>query len=269
MASDKSLEKFLRVQFGTEGIKRVVLQQSAPGSSKAAVIDSYEPGDDASIQDMTVLSDEIASRAQSDADGLGGIQRYVVVAYNHDGKAKARHTFRLRGDDDGDSSLAGEESADAKGLLTQLMRHNESNMRTINSSIGMVMRVMGETISTLQAQNEALIQRQTDYAKLREDAESKAHERDVELLKATNEERRRDAMIEKFMLLVPVVVNKFAGKKIIPSDDPSVMMLSSFAESLSQDQVARIFSSLNPEQQIALGQIIQSSRKQIASKTGE
>lgn len=266
--ADKSLEKFLRIQFGSgDGIRKVVLTHAAPGSSKSAIIESFEPSEGSTIEDMSSLADEIAARAQSDADGLGGVQRYVLLAYSDSGKAKGRHTFRLRGDDDDGTGLSGEESPDMRGLTMQLMRHNENNMRTMNSSLGMVMRAMGETLQNLQEQNQMLMGRQLEYIKMREEAESKAHERDVELLRATNEEKRRDAIYEKLMLLAPAVVNRFAGKKVIPDNDPGVLMLASFAESLTQEQIAAIAAKLSPEQQIVLGQIIQGSRKQLASKT--
>jgi hypothetical protein len=75
-------------------------------------------------------------------------------------------------------------------------------------------------------------------------------------MEADRKSVREDKIFEKLSLLVPVVINKLAGQKVFNTDDPSVLMLKSFAESMSVEQFQRIQSTLTPEQSILLGQLM-------------
>src|SRR5262245_12354067 len=81
-----------------------------------------ETDDDA----LAALAEEIEVAIQNDADGLGGMQRYLVVALRGEAQL-TRLPFRMAATDEDE---AGEpidsEPATSKGLLAQLMRHNEA-----------------------------------------------------------------------------------------------------------------------------------------------
>jgi len=87
------------------------------------------------LLDAARVAEEIAERAQDEADQLTGMQRYAVVPYlgeNHT-IPTGRWIFKVYGRDDGDD--AGErgdipthlDEASPRGFLSQDMRHRESD----------------------------------------------------------------------------------------------------------------------------------------------
>lgn len=186
-------------------------------------------------------------RLEEDAEGFGGIQRYTLLAYREGSKAP-RDRLTLRVDGGTDSGASAGEPANATGLVAQAHRHNEALM-------GMVVRMCGTALDTLSKQNaklgEALEKATEEKVELwRIMGEVSKHDKDREDHKhaLALKEKQADVLRDGIKLLVPGLISK-----ILPSKEAGDESLGRLVESLTDEQRAAIFSTLSPDQQIALG----------------
>lgn len=258
---ERGLGNFFRLHLSKNReapLVKISLRHAAPGS-KGQDVESFDIASVIEADNIESMVNEILQRAQEDADGLGGLQRYVIHLYEKSTtKASARYMFRLRGMEDEYDESGGEESPTMKGLLTQLMRHNEANVRTMTVGFGGVMNHLVRRLESSDNMVEKLMkQRQIDFTNL-EQAMSTQHDRDMQLLLTEGSEKRKDEMFAKLSILVPVVINKLAGQKVLDTKDPAAMMLKEFVGSLNEEQYRSILGSLKPEQAISLLSIVKS-----------
>ena len=238
-------------------IIKISTRHAAPGTkgNEVETIDLTER--QLSLDNIPDLAEEIVSRAQTDADGIGGVQRYTVTLYAlGEVRAVLRWPFRIRANGD-EFEEAGDEPANAKGLMTQLMRHNEAIAKTMVQAVAGITTVMARRLESSDNTVTRLTEQHHRNMELLEEAKSDQHQRDMELLTTTENENRKNQMFEKLSLLVPVMINKLAGQKVMDAQDPAVMMMKSFAESLSAEQFQEISKKLKPEQLVVLGQLLQ------------
>jgi len=221
---------------------------------------------------VTLPEDEIPDMLQDlettcfdDAEGMAaGLQRYQILAYvKHKAHAHTRFTFRMTGDSDDDEDDTGvSEPATQKGLVAQLMRHNEaimrSNVLTTNQNLAMLQRTVANQYSHI----EKLLDDRRENFEIVETLKSEHHERELATRESNSRQDRFDQMAEKANLLLPAVVNRIAGKKLLPETvSPMQDMMKTFAESLSPEQIATIMPTLKPEQQIALMEFMETSQE--------
>ena len=103
-----------------------------------------------------------------------------------------------------------------------------------------------------------------------EEAKSDQHTRDMEMMLTDKSQTRKDQAFQKLMTLVPMVVNKIAGGKVLPDkSDPVMMLLEPLIGSLNQEQYQAIQATLSPEQTIMFVDLLQTfqKRKQLAETT--
>jgi hypothetical protein len=235
------------------------------------------------------LAGRLGDLITTDADGLGGIQRYVLVALRGTevlGRLPIRTTG---GSDDASGDPIDSEPATARGLVAQLMRHNEANSRIVSLS-------MGQIVATLLRQNERLRlvaeeaeDKRYAVANLTEQLLSQQHERDLEakLVEERGELLRHG--LTQFRAVLPFVAACFRSSKSeflrnlsqafpVPgageggdtggeaaSEDTASLpagtsaaqrALESGASSLHGDDIGSLLGSLSPEQQNSILQIL-------------
>ncbi len=272
MALEKDLENFFRREFaknrGEKPLIKITVRHAASGA-KGLDVTSIDLADreSISIDDMNSLSDEILSIAQTDADGQGGVNRYVVYLHAKDEpRTVAKHPFKLRGIKDEFDEEGGDEPATLKGLVAQQMRHTEAMAKTMVHSVQGITQIMARRLEESDRTISRIMEVNQKNQQLLEDARNEEHTRNMELLQFEAKETRKSQMFEKLSVLVPVVLNKLAGQKIMNADDPMVMMLKSFSESLSPEQMKSIQGTLKPEQAILLINIMKSTnQKQLSN----
>ncbi len=265
MSEDKQrrdLERFLRQQLTRvreTPLDRLVLRHAAQGS-KGSEVETITIPEGLDGDSFPAFCDEVLALAQADADGFGEkLQRYVVIALEAGKKDGPRFPFRLRGEGDEDSE-EGEEAPTEKGLVSQLMRHNEALAR-------MLVMTTGSQIQSLTRQAEAkdkviermFEQRQKDQEAV-EASKSLQAERDNQLLLASGAEDRKAELLKKLDLLMPLVVNKLAGNNILPTG-AGADVFGKLSESLSPDQLQKIAQFLTAEQQMLLLTLLKAARE--------
>lgn len=259
MNVQRELERFLRQQLfreRSEPIASIELRHAASGQ-KGNLVDDFEFAN-VNTDNLATLVDDVVSRAQSDADGMGGVHRYELHIIC-DKKSTARFAFRMRSDDESHDEAPGDEAANNRGLLTQLMRHNEQQSRTMVNGIGAVVGMLNRTLERLQDENEALREERRKNWDLIDSAKGREHERELELMDAHRKGEREEMLFQKINTLFPIVLNKLSGKDMMPVEDKN--LLAGLVDTLSESQFNQILSALKPEQQILLLTVIKEMKQ--------
>jgi len=242
-------------------ISRFSLRHASPGH-QGNDVESWDHDDKMNLDDIGVFANEIAARAQTDADGIGpGVHRYTLQSYIGKQPSSGRFVFRIRASEDPDDEIGGDDSPTTKGLLAQLMRHNEANARTLNTMSSGVVTLLVRRLEAMDSRMSNLEKERAETFLALEAAKSEQHTRDMELMKESNNEERKDAALKKLMDLAPVVVNRIAGKQLMEAKDPLSAMVSQLGDSLSQEQISKIASALSPEQQIMFVEAVKTAKE--------
>jgi hypothetical protein len=142
------------------------------------------------------------------------------------------------------------------------MRHMEAIMRTSVMVQGEVMRNQTRMIERLAQQNEVLQAKHMETIELIEELHSKKHEREVKTIEVAAKVERENEVASKLMLLAPVVVNKIAGKKLLPETaSPEQIQVDQFLESFTQEQMLKMQSVLSPSQLLVVMELYQAAQQ--------
>lgn len=250
---------------------RLSLRHILPNGKLGAEICDYDrPAklDDGAIES---LASEIMAAAEADAGGSNGpVESYALLAF-FEGKDKPfRFRFRVQteseqDEDDGYST----EPPTKNGLIGQAMRHQEATMKAftamVGSSLGNMQRMLDTTVGSLNTMMDDKIK----LLSLVEELTSRKHERELETSKQDHALAMKEAAFEKLASLAPVVVNRLAGRKMLPeAQSPQAAMMRSFMSTLEPEQLEQISRVLKPEQMIVLGEVIQSVSDDTEKKEG-
>ena len=260
------LISFLNTSLLTDGFTRLELRHlnekggACIWDAKRGSVRIGEDDEPAPV-DVEDLATQIESAAYDDAEGIGGMQRYCVLAFVAKEKApRRRFTFRMLADEEDDSGAPSEEPT-AKGHLTQLMRHNEALMRTVQMAIGSVLTNQSRTIES-QAQAIAdADKRRLAMFETHEQLLSRQADRDLEREKF---ERQEEMVREGFELgkaLFPTIVNKVTGKPLLPeTTTPGYEAIRKVFASMTESEqgaMMQFMMSLRPSNRIALQTFIE------------
>jgi hypothetical protein len=212
-----------------------------------------EEGAEDEIQPLVT---QIADAAQSDANDLkSGVQTYAIYAYfTLDKSYSVRKIFRVSAEEEMERDAMPTEQPTEKGLVAQTMRHLEAVMRHSTISSNMQLQTMQRENARLSEMNERFSQQQIDFLVLMQDLMNDATKRRLD-------ERREEAglamkseALEKLNALAPVIINRIAGKPILPEPDKSFMLMSALLENLSDDQQQKLMGMLSDSQKMVLAE---------------
>lgn len=272
MSSEKLVGKFLRQESTSKNVSKYVLRHAAKGR-QGNEVETFEITESLTEMELENLAAVIVSRAQSDADGIGpAIQRYVLLSLGGDDTVMGRQPFRLRGtsdlDLDGDDE-AGEEPANMKGLMSQLMRHNEAQARTMQMSLGSILTSQARRMESQDRLIERLMEDRLKSFEVVEEAMSRKHEREMEMESLRSKEQRTAFGLSKIMALLPVALSAFSKGKIPTDKTPMVLMVEELVNGLSEDQLKGIAGQLQPEQRIILLQVFKTIQERKSLPEGQ
>lgn len=260
----KKLENFVRRQLLTtpdeNPVMRLTLRHAMGGNKAATVVDMEVNPSHSYIE----VASRIEESANDDAEGLGGIQSYVLSSYFTaiPDKIRERLSFRLAVQSEDDDSIDQTEAPTERGLTQQLMRHNEANARVMTMSMAEIARQQNRMIERLANQNDTLMDKHFAVLELHEKMMLAESTREIEKMRVSSEIVRTDQLTEKFLALAPAVVNRLTGHKMLPEKaTPSEMMVMSFVKSLKPDQMEGILSQLDPQQQLLVLELITAQQK--------
>lgn len=161
----------------------------------------------------------ISESAQETANGSGSVTRFSLRAYDVENEDKSTPdlmmTFALGPDETSEYDNALSEPANQEGLLAMLMRHNQEIHRQSSGTLGMIFQYLTGIVNNQQEQIERLTGERMRNASTMEELVSKKHERDIEMREREAANKRKEEMMGKLLSLLPVAVNKLAGKELM------------------------------------------------------
>jgi len=141
------------------------------------------------------------------------------------------------------------------------MRHVEAIQRTGTVATGHLFNIMQGEMRRIAEKNEKFAQQQIDFLVLMQELLDNSHER---RLKEKTEESRlatKDSVLALLSSLVPVIINRVAGKPVVPEQNRSLMLMSNLLENLEPAQQSAFFESLTTPQKIALSEVLSEYEK--------
>ncbi len=159
------------------------------------------------------LAESLVDAAHEDVENfMRGKHKYAVRCEG----IKARCVFTLTVNDTEDEDMDDiEETPNKKGLLSQLMRHQEKIMKVAVGSVKNVIDMQRRTIESQQERVQQLEGQQLEGIRLAEELISGKHTRDLELRRIEKKEKRMDELTGMVMQGAPLLLHMVAqsGKK--------------------------------------------------------
>lgn len=206
------------------------------------------------------LLHQIAEAAQRDADDINqGVQTYAIYAYyTADKNYAARKMFRVASSAEAemDRNLNPSEPANDKGLVAQSMRHVEALMRHMTVVTSMQFQALTRENQRLSEMNEKFAEQQIDFLTLYQDTMNQATTRRLQEKKEEASLAMKEEALAKLSALVPVVINRIAGQKVLPEEDQSFMLMASLLENMPEEQQVKFYNMLTESQKMTLAEIL-------------
>ncbi len=221
--------------------------------------------DDVAESKIEALAEEILAEAQDDASSLFGRQRYSICAYYErrpDQVGESKNFLRDGGGSNEDDDDVDSEGPNQRGLLTQLMRHNELNYKTSTQATASVVRVLvqqnemlGQRLHTLESDRVRSIQ-------VYEGLLSERHLRELATAESAQKQKIVAEAFSKLQLLFPVLINKLAGAPVMPMPTNMVNeIVGSLVGSLTHEQMVKMGDVLTTEQMVVVLDLVDQRRK--------
>lgn len=233
-------------------IKHVLKDNKLGGDVGSVIVPS-----DVTTDGISELAQEIEDKCLADSEGIGEAQRYQVSPlYSNVSAPNARFIIRI----ENTSSEALAIPTNSEDVQAHLMRHNENIMRL---NVGMP--------GTMMQQAQRLITRQQDHIEtLTEKIYQQMDDRlkiyaMMEEMLSRRLEREHEAEIQKSKLetinevggkviaLLPAIVNRIGGKKILPeTTTPEGMAIRDFMKTVTKEQMGVLMNTLTPNQSMTI-----------------
>jgi hypothetical protein len=228
-----------------DGATRVHLRQKSDNGGEQLVREFPLAG-----EDPAALADMIKRRAHDEGRLFRGRSVYGVLAFRDDDYLD-RYFFAV----DGAEPVihGGQHDATLSGVTSQLMRHNEANARL---AIGQTLDVIDHYKNLLAAREKRIEELEAKYGKvvdLYERLTSLQHERELDVRRLEQADKRQDFLREKLDMLAPVLM-----AKIVPGASKGALgeeLVRQFLKSLSPEQMQTIVGSLDPEQAAVINEV--------------
>lgn len=181
--------------------------------------------------------EEFEEAAQENTDGTGHICQYVLVAEWDDKPRVLSPKFRITVSE----SAITEEEPNDRGMLAQLMRHNEAIMRQLVSMANAMGMQSGHTITALKNELEDERKFKLKFIKKYEQLEDRTHERQLEIRREERKEAQMSQIANGVAALLPGAVGKLMGVKAEGAaalrGTPQYQALKSIFQNMSREQL--------------------------------
>lgn len=250
-------------------VTRFAVRHMQAGNKVGGEVGSVKAKGDIESDDIEPLVSAIENICISDAEGLGGHQRYMVQpTFHKTGVGAARFIVAIHANDPTENEQLGSEPPTHEGIATQMMRHTEALMRIHVNAPGMIIQQLQRIIARQQDQLSDYEEQRLKQFALVEDLTNRKAERDMEMEKAAQRAKITGEFADKVMLLLPAAVNRITGKSILPETvTPESMFIKDFMKSISPEQMNALSTVFKPEQLIPLLQFYQKMQEEEQQKT--
>jgi hypothetical protein len=252
-----ALTRWLQKQV-SEKRSRVVLRQRIQGGENQLVREWR-------LADIVAsdLATAVYERAIEDATQQRGGVQYGLFSYAEGQKNYVDRTFLNveSGPKDKpstaiatlDANLEDDDRAQRAGVVGLLMKHTHASAQLALGHTVDIVRHYKDESDRKDARIRELEERQTAVLRMYEELLSAKHERELEVLKAQNSEKRKDHMLEKLDMVIPIALAKVMPASKTPALGEELMR--QLLKSLSREQLGALTSHLRPEQAALIHEI--------------
>ena len=240
------------------GLAQWVERQLADGATRFVLRQKSDDGGDQLVREFAAtegsanaVADLLFKRAHDDGRHFRGRSLYGCFSYR-EREYLDRYFFAVEGDQE--QVGFGQREANLSGVTAQLMRHNEASARL---AIGQTLDVISHYKALLTAREKRIEELETKYwkvAELYERLTSMQHERELEVMRIQQSDKRQDFLREKLDMLAPVIMSK-----IVPGASKGGALgeelVRQFLKSLSPQQMQAIVGALSPEQAAVINEV--------------
>ena len=185
---------------------------------------------------------------------LGAVQRTPFIL-------ESDSALALTGGDAAEVGEDGRDQPNQTGIIGQLMRHNEFSVQMTAKVYQASLGTLTQQLTDLANENRALRRERQDHLRQMEEASSQQNERDMEMARQFEADKRRGETLNKLLQLAPLVVNRLiGGNKGEGGSSGLAVIANKLFESFSPDQIALIGQAFRPEQQMLLAELVNSAR---------
>jgi hypothetical protein len=205
---------------------------------------------------------EFLAEAQEDCDEGDNHLRssYYVCALDDNGGILERSAsiafFKSNIDDEAEL-----ESANPKGHLSQMMRHNEALIKTVVGSLGSIISTQQQMLNSHQRREVELADRQFKVMMELEEATSLRQDRELASLRETNREKRHDSLMGETAKYLPALANRLmappSAAKIDATGKAMSAKLEAFMQALPEDKMPQILELLGENAGTKLGEVLE------------
>ncbi len=244
----------LIVEVGEEYTPKLALRHITVNDRQQEVA-SFAPqklGDDEGV--FGELVRRIGDAIDRDAEGLGGVQRYLLVA-TADDRVVARLPLRCSaiGSLDGDGGPIESEPPTSRGQVSQQMRHNEALMRMFVLGMGQVVSTMQRTIVRLQQSSDLADDRRLEAVEIAERLLSEEKERELAGDRAKHDKDIQTKGLSTFMTFASLAAGALFNKN---GGGHFVKLLKELTDTFDPAQIDKLIDLLKPEQVAKLQQLL-------------
>jgi hypothetical protein len=245
---------------GSSRLTKLELRQISNGSADS-VVDSWEFTPDSDKIVIDDLAMEICQRAQSDCEeAFTGPAAYTVFAFfggnDFPGTRApaARFISATRTD-----TFEETEQPNAKGFAIQQMRHNEGLIRMLVANTTSMQHHTEKLLERSFARIETLESERMNTIQIVEAMLDGKGERESRAEAAREVLARQNDAWQQAKLLLPTVVNKITGKKLMPeTSTPTTEIVHELIGSLTPAQIAQLQGVFTPTQMIGFATLYDS-----------
>ena len=225
------------------------------------------PHDEGLAGEVDMIVNKIVDAAQRDAnDYEGQVQKYAIFAYYTDDQNYVpRKIFRVAADDEITRDITPSEPPTEKGLVSQTMRHLEVVMKTATMSQSFMTEHLIRQIGKLQEKDERSDQQRIDLLLLVQETINDSHQRRLNERREEMEQGIKEGVFEQLKVAIPIILNRVAGKPLLPEQDKSFMLMAALLENLRPEQQAFLRDTLDPNQAAVLAEILGEYEKKKSS----
>lgn len=281
----KDLKMFIsRCMFGnpeeTGKVKRFVITHLTKAAKLNGDVGFVPVDPEATTSDVDNIINEIETMLNADADGFSNKeeQRYIIRPTFANASFESSHRCIIKvqpvrepndTDIEDESSVASPDTTNGM-VASALMRHNENLMRlTVGQPtllLGQAQKVISRQQDTIDDLHEKLFKHAEERLKtfaLMEDLLTRRHIRELASAESAQKMQLQEEALAQVKLLAPMVVNKLAGKSVLPqATTPTEMIAKEWMKSLTKEQFEAMLAPLSPQQQFPLLLMYQEFLKQ-------
>lgn len=274
-ATEHQVGKWIRDQVLAKKFecRELVLRHLNMDNRPQGDVDRYDVpvGDLTPAHDVDVMVGQVMEAAQADADSIGGsVQMYALYAYFKGNENYVpRKTFRVSPQVEFDRDVKPSEPATEQGLAGQAMRHLEAVMKTSVASQGFLFSLLERQLQRLQDGAERGDQQKLDMMILVQDVIDGAHARRLAERKEETGQTMKAQALEYLKVAAPILLNRLAGRPLLPEKNKSLMLMASLLENLRPEQQSFLREGLDPSQLAVLAEILEEYEKSKAEFEGK